>query len=228
MGYSNGAGAAIAAPFQALDVKGIEHMETPPDFTRRTLSVRTRFEIFKRDDFTCQYCGRRSPDVVLEVDHIIPVSDGGLDDPINLMTSCWDCNHGKAAVPLNQVLTGEDPHDRSVELLERQRQLDEYNHVLAEARERRERETWELVRHWKSEQGYTSEEELTSTSRWDYSWLFNALEWCPKEVVRRFMDIAIGKRMTKNMRYIAACCRNWRYEHQANVDAKNRTDDYMG
>jgi hypothetical protein len=28
------------------------------------LSVRTRFEVFKRDEFTCQYCGRKSPDVV--------------------------------------------------------------------------------------------------------------------------------------------------------------------
>jgi 5-methylcytosine-specific restriction endonuclease McrA len=36
------------------------------------VSVRTRFEVFKRDDFTCQYCGRKSPDVVLEADHIVP------------------------------------------------------------------------------------------------------------------------------------------------------------
>lgn len=54
-----------------------------------------RFEIFARDAFTCQYCGRRPPDVVLEVDHIHPQSKGGLDEPVNLITSCFDCNRGK-------------------------------------------------------------------------------------------------------------------------------------
>jgi len=56
-----------------------------------------RFEIFKRDGFTCQYCGSRPPDVVLEVDHIHPQSKQGDDDEINLTTSCADCNRGKGA-----------------------------------------------------------------------------------------------------------------------------------
>jgi hypothetical protein len=55
-----------------------------------------RFEIFARDAFTCQYCGRRPPDVVLELDHIHPKSKGGPDDPVNLLTSCYDCNRGKS------------------------------------------------------------------------------------------------------------------------------------
>ena len=38
---------------------------------RKTLSKKIRFEVFKRDKFTCQYCGRMSPDVILEVDHIL-------------------------------------------------------------------------------------------------------------------------------------------------------------
>lgn len=189
------------------------------------LSVRTRFEVFKRDEFTCGYCGRKSPEVVLEVDHIIPVAAGGQDDPINLLTSCWDCNRGKSAVPLNAVMTGEDPHDKAIALLERERQLEEYNHVLEGQRARREMETWELVRYWKSEQGYTDEEELTTTSRQDYRWLFSALEWCPKEVIRRFMDLALSRNMTRNFKYVAACARNWRYEHQAN---KDMNDDYNG
>jgi Restriction endonuclease len=226
VGNNYGAGAAIAAPFQAVDVEAIEHMETPAHSTRRSLSVRIRFEVFKRDDFTCSYCGRRSPDVVLEVDHIVPVVAGGQDDPINLTTSCWECNRGKSAVLLNQVITGEDPHDRAVMLLERERQLEEYNTVLEQIRERREAETWALVRHWKTEQGYTDHEDLTTIARPDYQWLFNALEWCPREVIMRFMDLALQRRMTKNLKYVAACARNWRYEHQANTDT--RGDDYVG
>lgn len=59
------------------------------------VSQKTRFDVFKRDDFTCQYCGRKSPEVILEVDHITPRSEGGNDDMGNLITSCRECNHGK-------------------------------------------------------------------------------------------------------------------------------------
>ena len=44
---------------------------------RKPISKKLRFEIFKRDKFTCQYCGKMAPDVVLEVDHIKPVCKGG-------------------------------------------------------------------------------------------------------------------------------------------------------
>lgn len=63
--------------------------------TRKPLSKKIRFAVFKRDKFTCQYCGRMSPDVILEVDHITPVSQGGDDSILNLITSCRDCNRGK-------------------------------------------------------------------------------------------------------------------------------------
>lgn len=63
---------------------------------RIPLSKDTRFEVFKRDSFTCQYCGRSAPDVILEVDHIIPVAEGGSNDIMNLVTSCRDCNRGKS------------------------------------------------------------------------------------------------------------------------------------
>lgn len=55
---------------------------------RRSLSKKKRFEVFKRDSFTCQYCGAKAPDVVLQCDHIKPVSKGGTDDILNLITSC--------------------------------------------------------------------------------------------------------------------------------------------
>src|SRR5262245_45542433 len=190
------------------------------------VTVRTRFEVFKRDEFTCQYCGRKSPEVVLEVDHIIPVSDGGTDDPINLWTSCWDCNRGKADVPLNTLVTGEDPHDRAIELLERERQLFEYNRVLAAERARREAETWELVHYWKSELGYTDKKELATIGELDYRWLVNALARCPKEKIRDFMDLALERNMVKNLRYVAACVRNWRYEQAAAKDMDGVGDPY--
>lgn len=68
---------------------------------RKSLSKKTRFEVFKRDKFTCNYCGQKAPDIVLHVDHIEPVSRGGGNDLLNLITSCFDCNSGKSDRKLN-------------------------------------------------------------------------------------------------------------------------------
>lgn len=58
--------------------------------------VGRRFDILKKYNFTCVYCGRKAPDVQLQVDHIIPKSKGGSDDESNLTCSCWECNLGKS------------------------------------------------------------------------------------------------------------------------------------
>lgn len=54
-----------------------------------------RFRVLSRDNFTCQYCGAFAPNVVLQVDHRIPVAAGGTDDLENLVTACTACNLGK-------------------------------------------------------------------------------------------------------------------------------------
>jgi DNA-binding transcriptional MerR regulator len=69
--------------------------------TRKGIGKRLRFEVFKRDSFTCQYCGKSAPDVVLHIDHIIPVVEGGGNDLVNLITSCVDCNQGKSRIKLS-------------------------------------------------------------------------------------------------------------------------------
>jgi HNH endonuclease len=65
---------------------------------RRTpISRQLRFEIFQRDNFTCQYCGKQKVEKAeLEIDHIIPIAEGGKDEYSNLTTSCKDCNRGKS------------------------------------------------------------------------------------------------------------------------------------
>ena len=52
-----------------------------------------RAEVFKRDDFTCTYCGARG--CRLECDHILPASRGGTDHLDNLTTACFTCNRAK-------------------------------------------------------------------------------------------------------------------------------------
>lgn len=62
-----------------------------------TLSKRLRYEVLRRDAFTCRYCGRSSPEVRLTVDHVTPIALGGVDDPSNLVACCSDCNAGKSS-----------------------------------------------------------------------------------------------------------------------------------
>lgn len=63
------------------------------------VSKRLRFEVLSRDGEACCKCGRRPPEVELQVDHVIPVTLGGSDEPSNLQTLCKECNSGKSSVP---------------------------------------------------------------------------------------------------------------------------------
>ncbi len=65
--------------------------------SRRTISLSLRFSVYERDKYTCQYCGRRPPEVVLNIDHVQPVALGGTNRIDNLLTACRDCNSGKGA-----------------------------------------------------------------------------------------------------------------------------------
>ncbi|MFF0777048.1 HNH endonuclease [Streptomyces sp. NPDC003720] len=61
------------------------------------VSKRLRYEILRRDNHTCRYCGASAPDVPLRIDHVTPVALGGTDHPSNLVTSCEPCNNGKSS-----------------------------------------------------------------------------------------------------------------------------------
>jgi 5-methylcytosine-specific restriction endonuclease McrA len=52
----------------------------------------SRKNIFLRDDYTCQYCGKRFDPRWLTCDHIIPKSRGGVTEWSNIVTSCIQCN----------------------------------------------------------------------------------------------------------------------------------------
>lgn len=88
------------------------------------VSKKVRFEVFKRDSFTCQYCGRSAPDVVLQCDHIEPVSKGGSDDILNLITSCFDCNSGKRARTLDDSTVVAKRKAQLDDLQERREQIE--------------------------------------------------------------------------------------------------------
>lgn len=94
----------------------------------RSISKTLRFEVFKRDRFTCVYCGRKPPSVVLQVDHIKAVSRGGGDDMLNLATCCFDCNAGKSDRDLSDIVR--DNSDEIAIRKERLKQTKEYSRLL--------------------------------------------------------------------------------------------------
>lgn len=63
--------------------------------TSRSVPLRKRFFVMKRDSFACRLCGASGRGVRLEVDHVTPVAGGGSDALDNLQTLCFDCNRGK-------------------------------------------------------------------------------------------------------------------------------------
>lgn len=92
-GPSTFARAALASPLSSsLPVVAAIRHPIPP---------KLRFDILQRDNYTCRYCGAKGPEAggtaTLEIDHKLPVSLGGTNDPLNLVTSCWACNRGKGA-----------------------------------------------------------------------------------------------------------------------------------
>lgn len=69
--------------------------------TRASITTKTRFSVFKRDNYRCQICGNSAASGArLEVDHKHPVVKGGTNDHDNLWTLCFDCNRGKGVSEL--------------------------------------------------------------------------------------------------------------------------------
>lgn len=91
---------------------------------RPNIPKKLRFEVFKRDRFTCQYCGAKAPEAVLHADHIEPVVAGGATDLLNLITACAGCNLGKGARRLDDRSAVEKQRAQIEELEERREQLE--------------------------------------------------------------------------------------------------------
>jgi 5-methylcytosine-specific restriction endonuclease McrA len=68
----------------------------------------TRRDVFLRDAYTCQYCGKQTRDLTL--DHVTPRHRGGTHDWENVVAACRACNHKKA---------GRTPQEAHMRLLRR-------------------------------------------------------------------------------------------------------------
>ena len=126
---------------------------------RKAISKKTRFEVFKRDGFACQYCGAHPPEVILHVDHINPVANGGKNNIDNLVTACQPCNLGKSSGLLSDIPMS--LKDKAERVQEMEAQIIGYQQVMNSRRIRIEDES-EIVHDVFSE--YCDGFELTSAA----------------------------------------------------------------
>ena len=185
---------------------------------RKSISKSTRFEVFKRDSFTCQYCGRKSPDVILEIDHINPVSKGGENSIINYVTSCFDCNRGKS----DKVLSGSQALEKErnqLELLnerrEQMRLMVEWKKELQELRN----EELDAIRdyfHSATNSDFTTEGEVIIKSLIKKYGFEEVLESTITSIDRYFKGDSDS--LNKAFTYIAKVC---------NMRQKEKSDPYL-
>lgn len=176
--------------------------------SRQPISKKLRFEIFKRDEFRCQYCGRQTPGVVLELDHIIPVAEGGTDKPSNLITSCFDCNRGKGKTKLNKsALNGNTRAEDIQELAELQEQIKEYER-LVRAKQRAEKKALTQINEYWSEKA----DDKYSLNASGLSSLSIFLKSLTASEIMEAIDIAAARvpvnRIEDRFKYLCGICNN--------------------
>jgi 5-methylcytosine-specific restriction endonuclease McrA len=97
----------IHSPSTSLRIPAVVRQRRAPHFRSKGPAF-SRSNIFLRDDFTCQYCGITRDKAMLNLDHVLPKSQGGRSAWDNIVTSCYPCNQKKA---------GRTPEQASMRLL---------------------------------------------------------------------------------------------------------------
>lgn len=116
---------------------------TMSEKTRKPISKKLRFEVFKRDGFVCQYCGAHPPATILHVDHILAVAEGGKNNIDNLVTSCVSCNLGKGARSLQSI--PQSLQEKAIDIAEKEAQVRGYHEIIEARVQRIEQECWRVA-----------------------------------------------------------------------------------
>ena len=150
------------------------------------VSKRLRFEVLKRDDHTCRYCGAKAPDAKLTVDHVTPVALGGTDDASNLVAACCECNSGKSSTTPTDDLVAQVGEDDMRWAAAIQRAAAK---MLEEQKGQGEKRAW-FLKEWDQ----WDEKHLFLPSTWTRAldhWVGSGL---PREVLIECLDIALRNR----------------------------------
>lgn len=177
---------------------------------RKSLGKSKRFEIFKRDNFYCQYCGNHPPHVVLEIDHIKPVIDGGNNELYNLITSCFDCNRGKGARSLKIV--PKSIAKQAAEISEREAQIIGFQRVIAEQQQRLKDDSFEILDYlgMVSKDGTAYKSHIVSVKNFLKRMAFHEVMECA--------EICVSKGKMNNFSYFCGICWNVINKKENNTD----------
>lgn len=188
---------------------------------RESISKKIRFEVFKRDSFTCQYCGRSAPDVVLEIDHIMPVSKGGDNDILNLVTSCQACNSGKSDRTLDDDSIVQKQKEQLKEINEKREQLK----MMIEWREELKKFDDEVVNvvksyveeHLEVSVNETGEKEIGKwVKKFEVNLIFEAIE----RAVQTYVKTDDFEEKGKAFAMIPRICVHIRQERETGIDER--------
>lgn len=83
---------AVSQRFRVPEIISLKHFDKLPN----SLVTFNRRNIFKRDRFTCQFCGKQPDRQELTIDHVLPRSRGGTSTWTNCVLACLNCNRRKA------------------------------------------------------------------------------------------------------------------------------------
>jgi hypothetical protein len=171
------------------------------------VSKRLRYEILRRDNHACRYCGKAAPETELRVDHVIPVALGGTDDPSNLVTACEPCNTGKTSTAPDSPIVD----DVSADALRWGNAIAEAANALLLEHDRRKALRDEFFEAWCSwtymSQGRKCSLDLPDT--WGNSVDSILSAGLPIEILCECINIAMGKKYLKDeFRYM--CGIAWR------------------
>jgi pyruvate/2-oxoglutarate dehydrogenase complex dihydrolipoamide acyltransferase (E2) component len=183
--------------------------------TRKSLSKRLRFEIFKRDGFRCIYCGATPMQKALHVDHVVAVADGGGDTPENLVTACADCNLGKGAVPLERKKLATPVATEADE--DHADQIREYLRLQREIQGARKEAVNAIADYWEERIGGMTvamyDRLLQLIAEWPYQKLIEAIDITARKLGTPGQEFD-GRGAENQARYFHGILRKWRTQGQ--------------
>jgi 5-methylcytosine-specific restriction endonuclease McrA len=94
--------AVITTPLLRIRVPEVIVLKRYNGFPLHTVAF-SRRNIYRRDAYTCQYCGSRPGSELLSIDHVVPRSRGGRSNWVNCVLACVDCNKRKADRTLEEA-----------------------------------------------------------------------------------------------------------------------------
>lgn len=178
------------------------------------VSKRLRFEILRRDNHACRYCGASAPDAKLVVDHVVAVTLGGTDEPSNLVTACEPCNSGKSATPADAPIVDDIQADalRWAAAMEEAHKI--ARQAMAERRNRRAIFADQIWNQWTWQDGLRNRHTFELPGDWEVT-IDRFCEFgISDEEFKDAVDTAMGSRAYDPFRYMCSILWRWIEERQ--------------